>query len=474
MNVTAVNQLTVASQATQKAEVEDGTAFSQKLNKHLALSQEKESDDLTEDLTKSDVKAKVKADTQDSEEEKEFVIIPTFLRIDRELKQGSIALTDLHKENQTMDSTVIVESLKTQVIIGDSEEIEIKTIAQGDGLETALTSTEMGSNIELETTHLTAISQIETDFLEHMESIQLSSKQETAVTEIMETNSLVKEQATLENDADETTLNNLKNAAQKVEEKEAVQTDFLHKKVQLTENKMKSPLNHSFEANQAEQVMSESPPDNSTEELLMNKDTAELSVREKYGEALNSKTMDVQAMPQTNLTQVVQSNDFSDKVIQPSLPAASLEESPEIIQDLMMTVSSKGAGDKVYQSTLTLTPETLGKIKVEMTYSNEGLTGSFVFQTEEAKQWIEHQWQEMKAPLEMKGLQFEGFEFKVVEARDFAQAENLNFSQQSDQSKRNQQEEHRKSIRSKQQNGDEETVDNKPAIGSGIGLNYYA
>ena len=110
------------------------------------------------------------------------------------------------------------------------------------------------------------------------------------------------------------------------------------------------------------------------------------------------------------------------------------EQSVEIIQDLMMTVVTDESGKEVFKSTLTLTPESLGEVKIELTYNQEGLSGKLVFESDETRKWMESHWQQLKQPLETKGLTLNQFDFSVTEPIVLPQTDGFSFSQEFDQS----------------------------------------
>ncbi|MCC5890181.1 MAG: flagellar hook-length control protein FliK [Alkalibacterium sp.] len=472
MNVTAVNQIAAGTQGLKKSELKDGAAFSQELKKHMTHSNDTEAYDLTEDLSQSVVKEDLEDESQEMEEANEFVIIPAFLRFDREIEHSSAMLTEIHKDDQLMDSRVTQEN--SDILVKEGEAVNLSTDFTQSLVdsETDLILTEIGTEKNSEKIKLTTLSDVKMDNVEITDDSIFTGKQDTLKGVTEDIISMFESQVTEEIEMDKDAL---KQVQQTINDSESYKTetivstaDSIEKKVEL-----KVPdLTEVSESKKAEQLLSENKLDSFLSESLTDKKVVSNSV-ERASEVMKSDTTNEQLQPQISHPQLSQVSELSEKMIQ-SLPAtATLEQSPEVIQDLMMTVSSKDTGDNVYQSTLTLTPETLGEIKVEITYSDEGLTGRLVFETEEAKQYIENQWQQIKAPLEMKGLQLEGFEFQVVEPHDFTQSNNLNYSQQSDQSKRDQQEERRESAQSK--NGvEEEEVVVRPGIKNGNGLNYYA
>ena len=180
---------------------------------------------------------------------------------------------------------------------------------------------------------------------------------------------------------------------------------------------------------------------------------------------------------QTSVTPNPQPTQTIERVLQTesgqTTQPVTLEESPDMIQDFILTSASSESGDKVYQSTLTLTPETLGQITVELTFSEEGLTGRLVFDTDEAKQWVENQWQQIKTPLELNGLSLDTIDFQVVKPQDTMTSTPFNLSHQSDQSKKEEQGKRKNTLLASHQSEDESRP-TEVILRHGYGLNYYA
>ena len=194
------------------------------------------------------------------------------------------------------------------------------------------------------------------------------------------------------------------------------------------------------------------------------------------GQTLDSDEGDT-GINQTSVTPNPQPTQTIERALQTesgqTTQPVTLEESPDMIQDFILTTASSESGDKVYQSTLTLTPETLGQITVELTFSEEGLTGRLVFDTDEAKQWVENQWQQIKTPLELNGLSLDSIDFQVVKPQDTMTSTPFNFSHQSDQSKREEQGK-RKNTRLASHQSEDESRPTEAILRHGYGLNYYA
>ncbi|MDZ7835765.1 MAG: flagellar hook-length control protein FliK [Alkalibacterium sp.] len=89
----------------------------------------------------------------------------------------------------------------------------------------------------------------------------------------------------------------------------------------------------------------------------------------------------------------------------------SKEQSMNLIQDMVTNLVENKEGQKTYQTTLHLTPETLGEVTVELSLTEEGLSGKLTFQSDEARRWMEGEWLDLKSPLESKGISIKSFDF---------------------------------------------------------------
>lgn len=164
----------------------------------------------------------------------------------------------------------------------------------------------------------------------------------------------------------------------------------------------------------------------------------------------------------------------SEVMAQLSAPVTQ-EQSLEVISEMLMTVSTEKSGEKIYNSTLTLTPETLGEVKIELVYTKDGISGQLVFSSDESKEWMENQWNQLKLPLETKGIFMNQFEFSVVEPSAIFQQNADTFAQSGQQF--NQQSQQQPSERP-QENGlsrenNNETEDRTDSQESRTGLNLY-
>lgn len=187
-------------------------------------------------------------------------------------------------------------------------------------------------------------------------------------------------------------------------------------------------------------------PESSTEnregqtEDLITEPSLKFSVKESDSQSnsIENKPLE-QNLSQMSSTDTQVTKTSTEVMAQPSTPVTQ-EQSLDVISEMLMTVSTETNGEKIYNSTLTLTPETLGEVKIELVYTKDGISGQLVFSSEESKEWMEKQWSQLKLPLETKGIIMNQFEFSVVEpssvfnqnADTFAQS-GQQFNQQSQQ-----------------------------------------
>ncbi|EXJ22386.1 hypothetical protein ADIAL_1972 [Alkalibacterium sp. AK22] len=117
------------------------------------------------------------------------------------------------------------------------------------------------------------------------------------------------------------------------------------------------------------------------------------------------------------------------------------EQNVKMLEELVFETVTAHPGKNEFTSRLTLTPKTLGQVTVEMKLDEEGLSGRLIFDSEEARNWLENNWQELKLPLESKGLNLNHFDFVYAESTsaESAFSDQFSFSQGSEQSDRERQ-----------------------------------
>jgi len=124
----------------------------------------------------------------------------------------------------------------------------------------------------------------------------------------------------------------------------------------------------------------------------------------------------------------------STQVPTTSQPVVTLEESIDQIEQLLIQRVQNDKGTEVIQSTIRLTPESLGEIEIEIVVDKEKISGKFIFKTEEAKRYVESQLNQLRTPLEAKGIKFNSIEMTVKEQPQ-NQSQDMTFSQNFNQSK---------------------------------------
>lgn len=461
MNVTTVGQDMALTQSSKFVETEDAEAFSQELKKQRTLNKEAKEDGLKEDLSQSKLKPADKEQSEDNEEEEAFVIVPSFFRFESTPIVSNTVLSDIHIDKETLESTVKMEASESlqmsEMTLNEAADL-INVTAEQESKQEVNVSPELNSLFEDEPTD---------DLKSRLDKDSSDWAKETTVEPSNSKTQQLKELMTLETEVERQEVPLKELAFKRDADSKLIEKEALVSKAEPVSQEV-SPSLESFKE------MKESESNDFTEIKL----TEEGVEAVKTLETAESEDIEMnEASTRLALWQTNQSVKASDPArLTPFSETATqvpLEDSPEIIQDMMLTVASKESGDKVYESKLTLTPETLGEIKVEMTYSDEGLKGRLVFETEEAKQWVESQWQQMSKPLELNGIKLDGFDFQVVKAEDLMQTTNFNFSKQSDQSKKEQQEKRKETLQPASLVEEENAV-NSPVLKSGLGLNYYA
>jgi len=479
VNVTAIVNESVMTKQVSKAEVGDAEAFSQELTKQLKPSKEDPNADVKEDP--SDLTSDGEQPTDDTDVEHAFIIVPTFLRFETHTELSKAVMVDTPANAQDIAEGVKHLDTLVSMTVDVSEAVENIEMAMTENMDVAAIRGVAG--------------ELPVDGVE-------------TIVEDAVKNDTQGEDVTLDKTK---TLDGLSESHGTTAEPVTKDvTDILNKVVNETdglidepsvESKKESPNARSAKAPDAPDTKA---PDAKADTLIdtltavkttdsstidnsdkgMNVANSEWTTPEIDGvktitasDTKETETIDDTVSNQIKLTQPQQSTKQVERMTRAepaqTMTHVTLEESPEMIQDLMMTTASNASGDKVYQSRLTLTPETLGQITVELTYSEEGLTGRLVFNTDEAKQWVENQWQQIKKPLELNGLSLDTIDFQVVKPQDSIPSTPFNFSHQSDQSKR---EEHgkRKNTRHASHQSEDESRPTEAILRHGYGLNYYA
>lgn len=419
MNVTAVGNESVVARPSSQATTGDTEAFSQALSKQLHSSKETPKEDA------KDTSSELSDEKEDIEESQDFIIIPTFLRFETHSELSKTVMGESHDvmpigEGLNSDNSMTeraVTPLNTQPVI-DGEVI----IADGEApdIETPVSDTTM---------------------------VETSVSESTGVETSVKDSGL--EQLTPNQD----------------------DPDVIAKQVtpRVSDSSIEQPLAE-FNTGHIDTPSIDSLP------LSALTEQGELTDGVTEGQILDSDEGDT-GISQTSVTPNPQPTQTIERALQTesgqTTQPVTLEESPDMIQDFILTTASSESGDKVYQSTLTLTPETLGQITVELTFSEEGLTGRLIFDTDEAKQWVENQWLQIKTPLELKGLSLDTIDFQVVKPQDTMTSTPFNLSHQSDQSKKEEQGK-RKNTRLASHQLEDESRPTEAILRHGYGLNYYA
>lgn len=414
MNVTAVGNESVVARPSSQATTGDTEAFSQALSKQLHSSKETPKEDPKDTSSElSDEK-----ETEDIEESQDFIIIPTFLRFETHSELSKMVMGESH------DVMPIGEGLNSDNSMTEITQLNTQPVIDGEVI--------IAESVDGEAPHI-----------------------ETPVSDTTMVETSVKdsglEQLTPNQD----------------------DQDVIAKQVtpRVSDSSIEQPLAE-FNTGHIDTPSIDSLPLSALTEQGEPIDIDGVT----EGQTLDSDEGDT-GISQTSVTPNPQPTQTIERVLQTesgqTTQPVTLEESPDMIQDFILTTASSESGDKVYQSTLTLTPETLGQITVELTFSEEGLTGRMVFDTDEAKQWVENQWQQIKTPLELNGLSLDTIDFQVVKPQDSMPSTPFNFSHQSDQSKKEEQGKRKNTLHASHQLEDESRP-TEAILRHGYGLNYYA
>lgn len=162
---------------------------------------------------------------------------------------------------------------------------------------------------------------------------------------------------------------------------------------------------------------------------------------------------------------------FIEVITQPN--PVTREEGIELIKEMVIEKIMDESGTETTRSTLRLTPDSLGEVKIELLSTKEGLSGKMIFQSEETKQWMEKEWRHIRLPLETKGVTLGNIEFTVsqpeqMQLGDFNFSQNLAQSEQEDSPKKQTFQDNRTSD---SHPGEEETLE--PISNQRSGLNVY-
>ncbi|WP_423189146.1 flagellar hook-length control protein FliK [Alkalibacterium sp. f15] len=137
-----------------------------------------------------------------------------------------------------------------------------------------------------------------------------------------------------------------------------------------------------------------------------------------------------------------QSSKESSQIVAKSNTEASVpvpkEQSVNLVQDMVASFAENREGLKTYKTTLHLSPETLGKVTIELSLNEEGLSGKLTFQSDETRKWMEGEWLDLKLPLESKGLTIKAFDFTTSQPATQQQG-NFSFSENPSQSEQDSQ-----------------------------------
>ncbi|GAA0486320.1 hypothetical protein IRB23M11_00950 [Alkalibacterium sp. m-11] len=431
IEIAALTHLKTLSVKNNESSDVDQTLFSKKMEKFSTQKGTQDSKDLKGESSQTPLESEEIEDLTE-EEEVDFTLIHPFVRLHQGLEELPVELGITALHNQTIEESDTQEVLNTPKVIS--------TISQSD-----LT----GSQINEDPSVLNK----EVDILIEEGTGENIQYVETENISLNGTQRLEESAKDAFNDASKPAHSDNK---QVDDNNELTSIDSISSKTSSVEYEQtaarKNPSDFDSNLEGAREQKNDSlermtvQSENSTEDMegqekdLIFEPTINSSVKES--DTQNS-SIDMKSLEQ-NLSQIASTDkqivkDSPKVEAQPSTPVTQ-EQSLEVISEMLMTVSTEKSGEKIYNSTLTLTPETLGEVKIELIYTKDGISGQLVFSSEESKEWMEKQWNQLKLPLETKGIFMNQFEFSVVEpsavfnqnADTFAQS-GQQFNQQSQQ-----------------------------------------
>lgn len=475
MNVTAVSKETTMNGPRGQTETPDTQAFSHALKQQMTPS--KKANDGEGDDGSAEHALDGEQSSEDKEESHAFIIVPPFLRFETHSELSKPALTKASIEGSPVEGsspmapkgTLSAMAADVKDAVGLMETAPVETMDEGlqslpsvDGAspDAGIEASKETANTPAgkETANAPASKETANANMpdKTTDSKGLSKQQGAAVEQSTKADTPAKQGNEIAGRMTDTPITSKK-------EPSDIPVDKADKSVQTT-------TTHAPQADRTDKVIINA--DNRVAHIA-SEELADVPVIH----ATDSDQTDGVVVDRVNVTQPQQATPQVNRLSQAepaqTIRHVTLNDAPEIIQDLMTTTSSNASGDTVYQSRLTLTPETLGQITVELTYTDEGLSGQLVFDTDEAKQWVESQWQQLKNPLKLNGIKLNTFDFHVAKQPDAMPTENFNFSQQSDQSKREQQEK-RKHTAHGSDHSDTEGLTNDVVLRHGHGVSYYA
>lgn len=431
IDIAALTHLKTLSVKNNESSDVNQTLFSKKMEKFSTQKGTQDSKDLKGESSKTSLES-AENENLTEEEEVDFTLIHPFVRLHQSLDELPVELGITALYNQTIEEINTQELLSTPKV--DS------TISQSDLTDSQINEDPSVLNKEVN-------SLIEEGTGEHIqyvetENISLNGTQRIDVSAEDAGNDASKP---AHSDNKQVDVNNELTSVD-VSYSETDPVDYEQKAARKNPSDFDSNLEGAREQKNVSLERMTVQSENSTEDMegqkidLIIEPTIKSPVKESdtQNSSIDMKSFEqnLSQMEATD-TQVIKTS--SEVMAQPSAPVTQ-EQSLEVISEMLMTVSTEKSGEKIYNSTLTLTPETLGEVKIELIYTKDGISGQLVFSSEESKEWMEKQWNQLKLPLETKGIFMNQFEFSVVEpsavfnqnAETFAQS-GQQFNQQSQQ-----------------------------------------
>lgn len=446
MDVTALTQVRSEGPVSKELIHVDTDAFSAELNKFTSHPRQKDRLDSAEDPSQSAGESELE-DTVDEEDPIAFALIHPFLRLQSDidsLTRGQASET-IHIEQDTTDPFLMIDLL--------TNDLNGKELTESEMLMAELVPGETGDR-QMDNFHFGKTEPVEEPRTEEsLNKIKSFSIGRTATTDIIGDSSivteLIDENKVITQEADAISTLNL---VEDESEQPLVQHqgDRLKPEIKTTTTE-ETRLNHT-DLSDTEQSTSmgttlsltdEIEPDagniiktSSNQSVQPTKDllNSGLILQDDGEDDTRQPAKEIRSAEQLFTNAMSFDQSVSIPVNHPVHGPVTKEQGTEMIQEMMMSVGTDEGGKEVFKSTLTLTPETLGEVKIELIYDQNGLSGKLVFESDETKKWMESQWQQMKQPLESKGLTISQFDFSVTKPVLQPQTDGFSFSQEFSQS----------------------------------------
>lgn len=466
MNVTQVIQSAVQQKSKGKETEINVKDFSKAFEKYTSSSDSKRKKQTSEEIESEELKEQAPDSTEQSESETEpapFTLINPFLNLDAQVTDLS-ALGEhfiLHKEPSNSEvSLIAVTQLIAQGTEGDLGNMETLTInseltnnlsqeqlaalaslTESDQLIEGKTLSEVADEVSKLMEGDALKKAVEADGLKQAGNSVEASESSTikANTELNEQSKTGSPTSIKSESLDSDTKQTLVDLNKVSMDSEASDQITNKKPESVRQTSKNSDLLQPVTGNKSP-LIEEGSKEKSTLETSRLTDQAELTettlpegkVKESASQT-DTEYDFVSMLRQLSSQSTKTQNQSTVKTMPENNTPVPKEQGMNLIQDMVTSLVENKEGQKTYQTTLHLTPETLGKVTVELSFNEEGLSGKLTFQSDEARRWMEGEWLDLKLPLESKGVTVKSFDFATSQPAT-QQQNSFSFSEQSSQS----------------------------------------